>query len=124
MAKKKTSESKNSAANIGFEAKLWLAADKLRNNMDAAEYKHVVLGLINRPTESPGRVRRRLCEQRMRFFSVQTWKQWCEQQKVALGNFPEFTNVARYTLIAHPMLKAAYLPGIAWRKMGSVAVTD
>ncbi|MFO0580245.1 MAG: class I SAM-dependent DNA methyltransferase [Polyangia bacterium] len=31
---------------LGFEAKLWLAADKLRNNMDAAEYKHVVLGLI------------------------------------------------------------------------------
>lgn len=31
---------------MGFEAKLWLAADKLRNNMDAAEYKHVVLGLI------------------------------------------------------------------------------
>jgi len=36
----------NTAANLGFEAKLWLAADKLRNNMDAAEYKHVVLGLI------------------------------------------------------------------------------
>ena len=36
----------NSSANIGFEAKLWLAADKLRSNMDAAEYKHVVLGLI------------------------------------------------------------------------------
>ena len=33
-------------ANIGFEAKLWLTADKLRNNMDAAEYKHVVLGPI------------------------------------------------------------------------------
>ena len=33
-------------AHLGFEAKLWLAADKLRNNMDAAEYKHVVLGLI------------------------------------------------------------------------------
>ena len=33
-------------ANIGFESKLWLMADKLRNNMDAAEYKHVVLGLI------------------------------------------------------------------------------
>jgi len=46
MAKKKASESKNSTASIGFEAKLWLAADKLRNNMDAAEYKHVVLGLI------------------------------------------------------------------------------
>ncbi|MGI6388838.1 MAG: type I restriction-modification system subunit M [Kiritimatiellia bacterium] len=36
----------DSAASLGFEAKLWLAADKLRNNMDAAEYKHVVLGLI------------------------------------------------------------------------------
>ena len=36
----------NSAANLGFEAKLWLTADKLRNKMDAAEYKHVVLGLI------------------------------------------------------------------------------
>ncbi|MEK6287884.1 MAG: class I SAM-dependent DNA methyltransferase [Acidobacteriota bacterium] len=38
--------SSNSAANLGFEAKLWQAADALRNNMDAAEYKHVVLGLI------------------------------------------------------------------------------
>lgn len=37
---------KTQTATIGFEAKLWLAADKLRNNMDAAEYKHVVLGLI------------------------------------------------------------------------------
>ncbi|MGH8771805.1 MAG: type I restriction-modification system subunit M N-terminal domain-containing protein, partial [Burkholderiales bacterium] len=33
-------------ANLGFEAKLWAAADALRNNMDAAEYKHVVLGLV------------------------------------------------------------------------------
>jgi type I restriction enzyme M protein len=31
---------------LGFEAKLWATADALRNNMDAAEYKHVVLGLI------------------------------------------------------------------------------
>lgn len=31
---------------LGFEQKLWQAADKMRNNMDAAEYKHVVLGLI------------------------------------------------------------------------------
>ena len=35
-----------SNANLGFEAKLSLSADKLRNYMDAAEYKHVVLGLI------------------------------------------------------------------------------
>lgn len=34
------------AANIGFEAELWAAADKMRNNLDPAEYKHVVLGLI------------------------------------------------------------------------------
>ncbi len=26
--------------------KLWKTADQLRSNMDAAEYKHVVLGLI------------------------------------------------------------------------------
>ena len=41
-----SSSSSQSSANLGFEAKLWLSADKLRNNMDAAEYKHVVLGLI------------------------------------------------------------------------------
>jgi len=36
----------DTAANLGFEAKLWAAADALRGSMDAAEYKHVVLGLI------------------------------------------------------------------------------
>ena len=36
----------DSAATIGFEDELWRAADALRSNMDAAEYKHVVLGLI------------------------------------------------------------------------------
>src|SRR6266436_2170462 len=47
MAREKSGNSASSnSANIGFEAKLWLAADKLRSNMDAAEYKHVVLGLI------------------------------------------------------------------------------
>jgi type I restriction enzyme M protein len=44
--KSSSAPSKDSTANLGFEAKLWLTADKLRNNMDAAEYKHVVLGLI------------------------------------------------------------------------------
>jgi hypothetical protein len=28
---------------LGFESKLWEAADLLRNNMDPAEHKHVVL---------------------------------------------------------------------------------
>ena len=32
--------------NQELEKTLWATADKLRNNMDAAEYKHVVLGLI------------------------------------------------------------------------------
>src|SRR3954468_193867 len=45
-SKAPSSAAEKSAANVGFEAKLWAAADKLRSNMDAAEYKHVVLGLI------------------------------------------------------------------------------
>src|ERR1700716_3439315 len=53
MPKQKTSASKQdsrsnngNSANLGFENELWRAADALRSNMDAAEYKHVVLGLI------------------------------------------------------------------------------
>ena len=42
----KAAKKNGNGANLGFEAKLWAAADALRNNMDAAEYKHVVLGLI------------------------------------------------------------------------------
>lgn len=45
MAKRKASKN-GSGANLGFEEKLWAAADKLRGHMDAAEYKHVVLGLV------------------------------------------------------------------------------
>jgi len=36
----------SNGANLGFESELWQLADALRSNMDAAEYKHVVLGLI------------------------------------------------------------------------------
>src|SRR3989337_160206 len=43
---KATTKNNDTGANLGFEAKLWQMADGLRNNMDAAEYKHVVLGLI------------------------------------------------------------------------------
>jgi type I restriction enzyme M protein len=39
-------KSSSNGVTLGFEQTLWLAADKLRNNMDAAEYKHIVLGLI------------------------------------------------------------------------------
>jgi type I restriction enzyme M protein len=43
---KKSATKKSGSANLGFESELWKAADALRSNMDAAEYKHVVLGLI------------------------------------------------------------------------------
>ena len=39
-------QQKNPAALLGYEAQLWQMADALRGSMDAAEYKHVVLGLI------------------------------------------------------------------------------
>ena len=45
-AKANRTKQGNTGANLGFEDKLWAAADKLRGNMDASEYKHVVLGLI------------------------------------------------------------------------------
>jgi hypothetical protein len=38
--------SNGTGANLGFEEKLWAAADKMRGHMDPAEYKHVALGLI------------------------------------------------------------------------------
>jgi type I restriction enzyme M protein len=43
---KKTKQTMNNGANVGYEAELWQIADALRGSMDAAEYKHVVLGLI------------------------------------------------------------------------------
>ncbi len=42
----RNSREADDGATVGFEAQLWATADALRNNMDAAEYKHVVLGLI------------------------------------------------------------------------------
>jgi len=44
--RKAATKPKTNGANLGFEEKLWAAADKLRGHTDAAEYKHVVLGLI------------------------------------------------------------------------------
>ena len=42
----KVSSKKEQTTALGFEDQLWLAADKLRGHMDAAVYKHVVLGLV------------------------------------------------------------------------------
>jgi type I restriction enzyme M protein len=45
-SKKETKNKKSNGGNLGFEEKLWQAADKMRGHMDPAEYKHIVLGLI------------------------------------------------------------------------------
>jgi len=42
----KTQVAGHTAANLAFAAKLWVTADALRNNMDVAEYKHVVLDFV------------------------------------------------------------------------------
>ncbi len=39
-------KSDNNGATIDFEAKLFVAADKLRKNMEPSDYKHIVLGLV------------------------------------------------------------------------------
>jgi type I restriction enzyme M protein len=44
--KKNSAHPNATSANVGYEAELWQMADALRGSMDAAEYKHVVLGLI------------------------------------------------------------------------------
>ena len=44
--KAQRSKKENNRVKLGFEETLWQAADKLRGHLDAAEYKHVVLGLI------------------------------------------------------------------------------
>jgi type I restriction enzyme M protein len=44
--KKNANATRNTAATVGYEAQLWQMVDALRGSMDAAEYKHVVLGLI------------------------------------------------------------------------------
>lgn len=47
MAATRTTNAKtNGRGSLGFEEQLWQTADQLRGNMDAAVYKHVVLGLI------------------------------------------------------------------------------
>ncbi len=46
MAQQRGPKSQADGATTGYEAELWQMADALRGSMDAAEYKHVVLGLI------------------------------------------------------------------------------
>jgi type I restriction enzyme M protein len=44
--KAETPKKNGNGAHLGFEADLFLAADKLRKNLEPSDYKHVVLGLI------------------------------------------------------------------------------
>src|SRR5437660_289567 len=46
QTKQRSTAPTNDGATVGYEAELWRMADALRGSMDAAEYKHVVLGLI------------------------------------------------------------------------------
>jgi type I restriction enzyme M protein len=41
-----TTKKNGNGGNLGFEADLFLAADKLRKNLEPSDYKHVVLGLM------------------------------------------------------------------------------
>ena len=43
---RRATQGTTASAPLGYEAQLWQMADALRGKMDAAEYKHVVLGLI------------------------------------------------------------------------------
>ena len=44
--KKTSAPAGATSANVGYEARLWQMADALRGSMDAAQYKHVCLGLL------------------------------------------------------------------------------
>ena len=46
LAKAGKRKNNGNDANLGFEAQLFLAADKLRKNLEPSDYKHVALGLI------------------------------------------------------------------------------
>ena len=46
MPRKKANKKEANSVKLGFEETLWQTANKLRGHLDAAEYKHVVLGLI------------------------------------------------------------------------------
>ena len=46
MARKPAAAAKANGGDIGFEAELFKAADKLRGNLEPSEYKHIALGLI------------------------------------------------------------------------------
>lgn len=46
VRRRKPETKSGNSATTGYEAELWRMADALRGSMDAAEYKHVVLGLI------------------------------------------------------------------------------
>ncbi len=63
MAKMRPPRS-DSTANLGFEPKLWPTADKLRSNMDMAEYQHLVSdnGTMSSNQSGEGDIRKAIIE--------------------------------------------------------------
>ncbi len=69
MARAKSRKTSNNSANIGFEQKLWLAADKLRSKMDAAEYDS---DWFRKDDDAPlfGEIQTRVRDQRSKSFDA------------------------------------------------------
>jgi len=55
---KEATATKDSGANLGFEAQLWQAATAHRGSIEAADYKHVILDLILMPRGVPAATQR------------------------------------------------------------------
>jgi type I restriction enzyme M protein len=81
------------SATLDFDAKLWAAADALRSNMDAAEYKHVVLGQISVYGQESNYTTWRLCKMNLALRGIE-------------GNI---THGDSFHNNQHPDLKADYI---------------
>ncbi|PZR74002.1 MAG: hypothetical protein DLM73_09140 [Chthoniobacterales bacterium] len=86
MARSRSSNN-NSAAQIGLEAKPWLAADKLRSNTDAAEYKHVIpICSQDKPTRGKRRVGLANRARRLRLMGNQPKQSNATTRRLAMMN--------------------------------------
>lgn len=66
MEKRRAAKNGN-GANLGFEEKLWTAADKLRGHMNAPEYEHIAPGpvFLKYISDTFQGLRDRLCEMKV-----------------------------------------------------------
>ena len=70
----KPQKANGNGANLGFEAQLFLAADKLRKNLEPSDYKHVALGLIFLKSPTP---LRRSAQRYWRKTRTSIWPRTC-----------------------------------------------